>query len=96
MQSRISYRSCNQHKPDIKLESQRSTWVGAYLALCWLDFPRGDEEVEEQRKLLDKKDPLAPSVCTGAFTRSYGLPCAHKIKMLQDRNQGLQIGDFHY
>ncbi|KAL9564111.1 hypothetical protein ACKAV7_011761 [Fusarium commune] len=53
------------------------------------------KKVEEQRKLLDKEDPLASSVCTGAFTRSYGLPCAHKIKTLQDRNQGLQIDDFH-
>ena len=53
------------------------------------------KKVEEQRKLLEKTDPPVSSVCTGAFTRSYGLPCVHKIKSLQDQHQGLQIDDFH-
>jgi hypothetical protein len=38
------------------------------------------KKVKGQLKLLDKKDPLASSVYTGAFTRSYGLPCAHRIR----------------
>lgn len=53
------------------------------------------KKVEEQRKLLEKTDPPVSSVCTGTFTRSYGLPCVHKMKLLQDQNQGLHIDDFH-
>ena len=53
------------------------------------------KKVEEQRKLLDTPKPLVSSTCTGAFTRSYGLPCAHKIKSLQDGNRCLRLDDFH-
>ncbi|EXL63569.1 hypothetical protein FOPG_20157 [Fusarium oxysporum f. sp. conglutinans race 2 54008] len=53
------------------------------------------KKVEEQRRLLEKTDPPVSSVCTMTFTRSYGLPCVHKIKSLQDQHQGLQIDDFH-
>ena len=53
------------------------------------------KKVEEQRKLLDRPKPLVSSTCTGAFTRSYGLPCAHKIKSLQDGNRCLRLDDFH-
>lgn len=52
------------------------------------------KRVEEQRKLLDKS-PSASSICTGTFTRSYGLPCVHKIKLLLDQNRCLQLDDFH-
>ncbi|KAJ3453255.1 hypothetical protein MRS44_017502 [Fusarium solani] len=53
------------------------------------------KKVEEQRKLLDKKDPFSSPLCTGTFTRSHGLPCVHTIKALQERNQVLQMHDFH-
>lgn len=53
------------------------------------------KKVEEQRKLLEKTDPPVSLVCTKTFTRSYGLPCVHKIKSLQDQRQGLQVDDFH-
>lgn len=46
-------------------------------------------KVEERRKLLGTKEPAAPSVCTGSFTRSQGLPCAHTLKSLQEQNRVL-------
>lgn len=48
--------------------------------------------VEEQRKRLSKGN-LPP--CTSSFTRSQGLPCAHVLKDLQERNQALRLEDFH-
>ncbi|KAJ3454090.1 hypothetical protein MRS44_017984 [Fusarium solani] len=54
------------------------------------------KKVEEQRSLLDKKDPFSSPLCTGTFTRSHGLPCVHMIKALQERNQVLQMHDFHH
>ncbi|KAL2104470.1 hypothetical protein VUR80DRAFT_555 [Thermomyces stellatus] len=48
-------------------------------------------KVEEQRKRLLRAVPS----CTGAFTRSYGLPCAHKLKAIQEQGQALQLEDFH-
>ncbi|RKK06770.1 hypothetical protein BFJ66_g17850 [Fusarium oxysporum f. sp. cepae] len=41
-------------------------------------------KVEEQRKLLLKEHL---PICTGAFSRSHGLPCAHTLKALQEQNQ---------
>jgi hypothetical protein len=49
-------------------------------------------KVEEQRKLLLKED--LPS-CTGAFSRSHGLPCAHTLKALQEQDQVLRLEHFH-
>jgi hypothetical protein len=52
-------------------------------------------KVEEQRKLLLKKDPPPSRTCTGSFTRSHGLPCFHTLDVLLARNQALQLDDFH-
>jgi hypothetical protein len=49
-------------------------------------------KVEEQRELLSK-DNLPR--CTGAFSRSYGLPCAHMLKSLQEQGQTLRLEHFH-
>ncbi|KAM6513667.1 hypothetical protein FALCPG4_18973 [Fusarium falciforme] len=49
-------------------------------------------KVEEQRKLLLKEN--LPS-CTGAFSRSHGLPCAHTLKALQEQGQALRLEHFH-
>ncbi|KJZ69833.1 hypothetical protein HIM_10786 [Hirsutella minnesotensis 3608] len=49
-------------------------------------------KVEEQRKRLLKGD--LPS-CTGSFSRSWGLPCAHTIKSLEDEDEVLQLSHFH-
>ena len=46
-------------------------------------------KVEEQRK---RKDPL-PS-CTGSFTKSQGLPCAHILRILQEKDQVLLLEHF--
>ncbi len=49
-------------------------------------------KVEEQRKRLLKDD--MPQ-CTGRFSRSHGLPCAHKLKELQEQDQPLGLEHFH-
>ena len=46
--------------------------------------------VEEQRK---RKDPL-PSF-TGSFTKSQRLPCAHILRILQEKDQVLLLEHFH-
>lgn len=55
------------------------------------------KKVEEQRKLLIPRGPTTPlsSICTGTFTKSHGLPCAHKLKAMQDQNRCLELDDFH-
>ncbi|KAF4343856.1 hypothetical protein FBEOM_2189 [Fusarium beomiforme] len=49
-------------------------------------------KVEEQRKLLLKEHL---PVCTGAFSRSHGPPCARTLKALQEQNQPLRLEHFH-
>lgn len=53
------------------------------------------KKVEEQRKSLEKTDPPVFLVCSGTFTKAFGLPCVHKIESLLDRKQGFRIDDFH-
>ncbi|EXM14128.1 hypothetical protein FOTG_17456 [Fusarium oxysporum f. sp. vasinfectum 25433] len=48
-------------------------------------------KVEQQRKLLLHEGSAPLSTCTGSFSRSQGLPCAHKLKGLLVRDQALQI-----
>ena len=52
-------------------------------------------KVEEQRRLLYKKDPPPSRTCTGSFTRSQGLPCVHKLEDLLAHDQVVQLEDFH-
>ncbi|PQK16843.1 hypothetical protein BB8028_0007g00450 [Beauveria bassiana] len=33
--------------------------------------------------------------CTGVFSRTHGLPCAHRLKELQDHDQPLELQHFH-
>lgn len=50
-------------------------------------------KVDAQRKRLLKGDLPA---CTGAFTRSQGLPCAHMLLHIQEQgSQALQLQHFH-
>ncbi len=60
----------------------------------WLSY-EAMKKVEEQQKLLERPTPILSPRCTGAFTKLYGLPCAYKIKSLQDSNRCLQLDDFH-
>lgn len=46
-------------------------------------------KVEEQRKLLSRRDPPPSLICAGSFTRSQGLPCLHTQKSLQEHGQVL-------
>ncbi|KAJ0132090.1 hypothetical protein HZ326_24825 [Fusarium oxysporum f. sp. albedinis] len=52
-------------------------------------------KVEQQRKLLMHEDSTPSSACIGSFSRSQGLPCAHKLESLLGRDQALQLEDFH-
>lgn len=52
-------------------------------------------KVEEQRKLLTKKDPPPSPICTGSFPRSHGLSCVHMLKDLLNQNQVLRLEHFH-
>jgi hypothetical protein len=49
-------------------------------------------KVLEQRQLLLK--PLKAS-CTKTFTSSYGLPCVHTLKRLEEEGQALLLEHFH-
>ncbi|KAF6527905.1 hypothetical protein HZS61_008207 [Fusarium oxysporum f. sp. conglutinans] len=48
-------------------------------------------KVETQRERLLKEVP----VCTGVFTRTLGLPCAHSLQPLLKQNQPLLLNHFH-
>ena len=48
-------------------------------------------KVDFQRKRLQHELPS----CTGVFSRSLGLPCAHVLKPLVQQNQHLQLSHFH-
>jgi MULE transposase domain/Zinc knuckle len=52
-------------------------------------------KVEEQRKLLARKDPPPSPTCNGSFSRVHGLPCLHTLKDLQEQNQVLLLEHFH-
>ncbi|KAL2891664.1 hypothetical protein HOO65_011022 [Ceratocystis lukuohia] len=52
-------------------------------------------KVENQRKLLIKTSPPLSVHCTGSFTRSHGLPCAHFLQNLIGQDQILQLEHFH-
>ena len=52
-------------------------------------------KVEEQRKLLTKKDPPPSPNCTNSLSRSQGLLCVHTLKALLDQDQVLRLEHFH-
>lgn len=49
-------------------------------------------KVQEERQLISK--PLERP-CTGTFTSSYGLPCVHNLKKLDEEGQALLLEYFH-
>ena len=57
----------------------------------WVSYP-ALRKIQEQRQLL-LKPPKAS--CTGTFTSSYGLPCVHTLKKLEDEGQALLLEHFH-
>ncbi|KAG6989724.1 PKS-NRPS hybrid synthetase [Fusarium oxysporum f. sp. conglutinans] len=52
-------------------------------------------KVEEQRRLIGKRDPPPSPICTGTFKKSNGLPCVHTLKDLQERGGVLLLDHFH-
>ena len=47
----------------------------------------------DQRFRLTSPDPLPP--CSGSFTLSMGLPCAHRIQKRLRQNEVLTLDDIH-
>ena len=52
-------------------------------------------KVEDQRKLLNKKDPPPSTHCTGSFIRSQGLPYIHTLRTMIQQSQALKLEHFH-
>lgn len=51
-------------------------------------------KIKEQRKLLSRRNPLPPLICTGSFTRSKVPSCLHVHKALQGGGQVLSLEHF--
>jgi hypothetical protein len=51
-------------------------------------------KVDEQRKLLTRRDPPMSPICSGSFSRSMGLPCVHTLEVLLDQNSVLRLEHF--
>ena len=52
--------------------------------------------INKQHQIAGRATTEAPlSICTGAFTRVYGLPCAHRIDALIKQNQPIPLTDIH-
>jgi hypothetical protein len=52
--------------------------------------------INKQHQIAGRATTEAPlSVCTGAFTRVYGIPCAHRIDALIKQNQPIPVTDIH-
>jgi hypothetical protein len=60
----------------------------------WVSF-EALRKVDEQRELIYKDGSSELRPCTGKFTRSYGLPCVHRVKELLDAKQPLSLEEFH-
>lgn len=80
----------NQAKQQIRIPIELSGLL--YSAVRGWISHEALRKVEEQRKRISAGD--LPR-CTGAFTRSQGLPCAHTVRDLQEQGQALSLGHFH-
>lgn len=81
----------NQAKQQIRTPIELSKSLYSYIQ-AWVSH-YALRKVEEQRKrLLDIQKPLP--ACTGVFTRTQGLPCAHTIQTLIEQGQPLQLHHF--
>ena len=81
----------NQAKQQIRtpIELSKSLYNGVQ---AWVSH-YALRKVEEQRKrLLNTQEPLP--ACTGLFTRTQGLPCAHTIQTAMEQNQPLRLDQF--
>lgn len=60
----------------------------------WVSF-EALRKTDEQRELIYKDNSPSLRPCTGRFTRSYELPCVHRIKQLLDASLPLALEEFH-
>jgi hypothetical protein len=52
--------------------------------------------ITEQASIAKRATPEAPlSICTNIFTRTMGLPCAHRIASLLSTHQPIPLSDIH-
>ncbi|KAL0930717.1 uncharacterized protein CTRU02_214792 [Colletotrichum truncatum] len=91
--NQLSDLKSNQVKQQIRILVELSgSMYGAVLG--WVSH-EALRKVEEQRKLLTKKDTNPSTACTGTFSRVYGLLCLYKLKTLQEQNLVLLREHFH-
>ena len=88
--NQLSELQSNQAKQQLRIPLElSSTLYGAVRGWVSHETLR---KVEEQRKLLTKKDQSSFLTCTGVFSRVYGLPCLHILDILQG---ALLLDHFH-
>lgn len=88
--NQISELKSNQAKQQLQIPLELS---GALYGIVhgWISY-EALRKVEEQRKLLMKRDPSLSLACTGTFSRVYGLPCLHILDTLHG---ALLLDHFH-
>jgi hypothetical protein len=91
LRNQLSDLKSNQAREQIRNPLELSGAL--YGVVCgWVSYA-ALRKVEEQRKLLLEKDPPPSPICTGTFTRVYGLPCRHTLEALQ--GEALLLDHFH-
>ena len=91
--NQLSELQSNQAKQQIRIPLEFSNELYSTIR-GWVSH-EALRKVEEQRKLLQKTDPPPSLICTGSFTRSFGLPCLHQLQSLQEQKQVLLLSHFH-
>ena len=89
--NQLSELKSNQAKQQTRIPLELS---GALYGVVrgWISY-EALRKVEEQRKLLSKRDFSSTSTCTGTFSRVYGLPSVHVLETLQE--EALLLDHFH-
>ena len=88
--NQLSELKSNQAKQQIRIPLELSgSLYGAVRG--WISY-EALRKVEEQRKILSKRDESQSLACTGTFSQVYGLPCFHVLDGLQG---ALLLDHFH-
>ena len=88
--NQLSELQSNQAKQQLRIPLELSSTLYGVVR-GWVSH-EALRKVEEQRKLLIKKDQSSFLTCTGVFSRVYGLPCLHILDILQG---ALLLDHFH-
>lgn len=82
----------NQAKQQIRLPTELSGSL--YSGVRGWVLHEALRKVDEQRKLLTRKNPPMSPTCSGAFSRSMRLPCVHTLEVLLNQNLVLRLEHF--